>query len=381
MIAPNRNKLKLGITPGDPNGIGYEILIKIFSDARILDMFTPIVYGSRKVFEFYLNKIGHMLPKVNPVYIENANKCNFKKLNFVDIWPYEFQPEPGSSSENAGKIAIKSLQVATEECMNGTIDAIVTGPIDKNNTYSDEFPFVGHTEFLKAKFKTENDKDKYQPLMFMISDNIKVGLVTMHKALLEVPSYITRDNILKHIELIRNSLVMDFSSTNPKIAVLSLNPHSGDNGVIGKEENDVIIPAITEAESKGYIVAGPFSSDGFFGSGAYTKYDAVLAMYHDQGLIPFKAMAMYGGVNFTAGLPIVRTSPAHGVGYDIAGVGAADPSSFRYAMYKAIDIVNSRKIFSNITANPVKYIKKHSSDKIQKEQNVDEMLSEVNIDD
>jgi len=371
MAIQNRNKLRIGITAGDPNGVGYEILLKLFADIRITDLFTPIIYGSKSALEFY-GKEMKSDDRMNAFFIDNVEKCNTKRVNFISVDNSQFEVHPGQSTPEAGKIAIESLRAVTSDMHRGSIDAIVTGPIDKNNTYSESFPFVGHTGYFANEFPSEDN----EPLMFMVSENIKVGLVTMHTAITDVPDAITGDNIVKHIHLLQSSLIKDFACTNPKIAVLSLNPHCGDGGVIGKEEGDIILPAIETADKDGIIVKGPFAADGFFGSGTYSKFDAVLAMYHDQGLAPFKSLARDGGVNFTAGLPIVRTSPAHGVGYDIAGTGTADVSSFMSAIFMAIDIVKNRRIYEEMTKNPLRYVHKRNSDKLQREQNVDEMLPE-----
>lgn len=364
-------KLRIGITIGDPNGIGSEILIKIFSDPHIVDLFTPIIYGNRAAMDYYQKRLrGNVY--VNLFYIDNASKANPKRVNFISVGPSNFVPQPGTSTKDAGEISVAALMAVADDAQKGQIDAIVTGPIDKNNTFCESFPYIGHTGFFADRFHGKTD-----PLMFMVSENVKVGLVTMHTPLSEVASKITESSIVDHIRMIRDSLVMDFACTHPRIAVLSLNPHSGDGGVIGTEEKDVIMPAISEAENMGLVVAGPFAADGFFGSGAYGKFDAVLAMYHDQGLAPFKSLAISGGVNFTAGLSVVRTSPAHGVGYDIAGTGVADPSSMRAAIFMAIDIVRNRDIHKEISSNPLRYVKKRGGDKIQKEKNVDEMILET----
>lgn len=363
-------KLKIGITAGDPNGIGYEILVKIFSDPHIVDIFTPVIYGNRAAMDYY-QKCLKGTAYVNLFYIDNVEKANPKRVNFLHVGSAEFIPQPGTSAKQAGDISVASLKAVADDAEKGLIDAIVTGPIDKNNTFRDSFPYVGHTGFFADRFSEDNG-----PLMFMVSENIKVGLVTMHTPLSQVVASITTKSIIDHIRLMRDSLVRDFTCTHPRIAVLSLNPHSGDGGVIGNEEKDIIIPAVMEAEKLGYVVAGPFAADGFFGNGIYRKFDAVLAMYHDQGLTPFKSLAVSGGVNFTAGLSIVRTSPAHGVGYDIAGNGTADHSSFLSAIFTAIDIVNSRRFHGEISSNPLRYVKRRGGDKFVREKNVDEMLPE-----
>jgi len=361
-------KLKIGITVGDPNGIGSEILVKIFSDPHIIDLFIPVIYGNRTAMDYWQKQMRDRA-YVNLFYINSADKANPKRVNFISVGPSNFVPQPGTSTKDAGAVSIAALNAVADDLKKGLLDAVVTGPIDKNNTCGESFQYVGHTGFFADNFPGPSG-----PLMFMVSENIRVGLVTMHTPLAQVASNITCDSIINHIGMIHKSLVKDFVCTHPRIAVLSLNPHSGDGGVIGNEERDVIIPAIKEADEKGYIVAGPFAADGFFGSGAYKNFDAVLAMYHDQGLAPFKALAIGGGVNFTAGLSVVRTSPAHGVGYDIAGAGTADPSSFRAAIFMAIDIIRNRTLNEEISSNPLRYVKKRGDGRFQKEKNVDEMI-------
>ncbi|MEG2319084.1 MAG: 4-hydroxythreonine-4-phosphate dehydrogenase PdxA, partial [Mucinivorans sp.] len=342
-----QNKIRVGLTTGDPNGIGYEVILKVLADSRISELCTPILYGNKSCVDFY-SKNTPSESRVNFQAISAAEQASPKKPNLIEL-SQSFTPVPGEVTELAGSMAIASLKAAVRDIKQGKLDVLVTCPINKKNTTGDGFGFVGHTEFLAAEFGDVN------PLMFMISDTLKVGLVTMHIPLEKVTENITTQNVLDHIRLMKLSLERDFSIVAPKIAVLGLNPHAGDDGLLGTQEKEVIIPALQSAEYEGVVVRGPFAADGYFGSGAYTKFDVTLAMYHDQGLAPFKAITFADGVNFTAGLSIVRTSPAHGVGYDIAGRGVADEAPLRASIYAAIDIFRSRSIFAQINANPLQH--------------------------
>ncbi|MCC8088210.1 MAG: 4-hydroxythreonine-4-phosphate dehydrogenase PdxA [Rikenellaceae bacterium] len=343
-------KIRVGITHGDINGIGYEIIVKTFMDQRTLDICTPVIYGSSKVLRYYKKNIpGGESLSFNQ--IRNAEDALPRKVNLLNCVEDNIRVEPGKSDVVAGQAAAASLNAAVRDIREGKIDVLVTAPINKANIQCDEFDFTGHTEFLDANFHDT------EPLMMMVGDSVRVGLTTIHIPLSEVSSRVNSELILKKLRAIKRSLVSDFSIRDPKIAVLSLNPHAGDDGLLGSEEKEVISPAVISANDEGILAFGPFAADGFFGSGAFAKYDAVLAMYHDQGLAPFKALCPESGVNFTAGLSIVRTSPAHGVGYDIAGKNLADPSSFRAAVYSAVDIWNNRNIYNRITANPLKHYK------------------------
>ncbi len=337
-------KLKIGITHGDINGISYEVIIKALSDSLILDLCTPVIYGSVSIMTYYKKSISE-LNNFSYSVVNSAEQANPKKVNIINCID-EIEPKinVGESTALAGQYALASLNMAMKDLKSGAIDAVVTAPINKANMQSDQFDFVGHTEFFASG-------DGKTPLMFMISEKVKVGLVSIHEPLAKVSSHITIEAILEKLRLMRQSLIQDFSIVDPKIAVLGLNPHAGDCGLLGNEEQEIVIPAIKLAKKEGMSIFGPFAADGFFGSTSYKKFDATLAMFHDQGLTPFKIISELGGVNYTAGLSVVRTSPAHGVGYDIAGKDVASPASFRDAIYAAIDIVRSRDIYKEITSD------------------------------
>lgn len=342
----------MGITHGDFNGISYEIIIKSLLDPRIFELCTPVVYGSAKIAGYYKG----MIPDAESFsfnVITDPEQANPKRANMVVCVDENAKVEPGQPTVISGQYAVASLNAAVRDLKAGKIDVLVTCPINKKNTTGDDFGFIGHTEYLAAQFGDA------EPLMFMVSDTLKVGLVTMHMPLVKVPGAVTTEAVLGHIRAIKRSLERDFSISGPKIAVLGLNPHAGDEGLLGDEEREIIIPAIQSAKYENILAFGPFAADGFFGSGAYTKFDAVLAMYHDQGLAPFKALTFADGVNFTAGLSIVRTSPAHGVGFDIAGKMLADPSPMRAAIYQAIDIYRNRQVFDEISANPLQHFSRN----------------------
>ena len=347
----SHNKIKVGITHGDFNGISYEIIIKTLQDNRMFDICTPIVYGSARAADYYTN----LLPEFRDFkfnIIKKAGEAHGKRANMILCGDgNDVKVEPGEATPLAGRYAIAALDAAVRDLNAGEIDVLVTCPINKKNTAGEDFGFIGHTEYLAAQLGG-------RPLMFMISDTLRVGLVTMHIPLADVPDNVTTERVLEHIRLMKRSLERDFGVYSPGIAVLGLNPHAGDEGLLGNQEQEVIIPAIQSAKSENITAMGPFAADGFFGSGAYGKFDAVLAMYHDQGLAPFKALSFSDGVNFTAGLPAVRTSPAHGVGYDIAGKGVVDPSPLRAAIYQAIDIFRNRRLFDTAAANPLLHLAK-----------------------
>lgn len=344
------NKIKLAITHGDANGIGYEIIIKAFLDSRMVEFCTPIIYGNKGALDFWIAKVGEVNnAKFHYTEIASASEAVAGKVNLINVGE-RYSPKPGEIDPVAGSLAVGALKAAVRDAKAETIDAMVTCPIDKRNTSGDEFGFIGHTEFLAKEFGDN------QPLMFMVSDILKVGLVTMHIPLSRVAGAINSENVLQHLRLIKRSLERDFMVRAPKIAVLGLNPHSGDGGLIGHEEMTEIKPALESAKYEDILAFGPFAADGFFGSGSFTKFDAVLAMYHDQGLAPFKALVFDDGVNFTAGLSFVRTSPAHGVGFDIAGKNVANCEPLRAAVYRAIDIFKNRQIDTEITANPLKRV-------------------------
>jgi 4-hydroxythreonine-4-phosphate dehydrogenase len=337
----------IGISTGDINGIGPELIIKTFTDARMLDMCTPVVFGSNKVINFYRRVSGDA--NINYQIIRDPGKAAQRQLNILNCWEEDVTITPGQLNEVGGKYAVRALVSAAQALRENRIQGLITAPIHKNNTQSIEFNFTGHTPYLKSLFEV-NDV-----VMLMIAENFRVGLVTEHVPVSEISRHITRDNILSKLSLINHSLIRDFGIDRPKIAVLGLNPHAGDEGLIGREEEDIIKPAIKEAKNN-YIIAGPFSADAFFARGQHLKFDAVLAMYHDQGLIPFKSLANTSGVNFTAGLPGVRTSPDHGTAFDIAGKNAADPSSFLESVYQCLDIIEKRNFYRENHKNPLKKI-------------------------
>ncbi|VAW13577.1 4-hydroxythreonine-4-phosphate dehydrogenase [hydrothermal vent metagenome] len=342
----NTDKIKVGISHGDINGISYEVIMKTLLDNRILDMCTPIVYGSPKVAAYHRKALN--INNLSFNHIRNANESIGKKANIINCISDDVRVELGKSTPIAGESSFNALDRAVNDLMNGEIDVLVTAPINKDNIQSEKFSFPGHTEYLTQKFKV-NDY-----VMLMVSEQIKVGVATGHIPLSEVSKNISKELILSKLRIIAQSLKQDFSLTSPRIAVLGLNPHAGDNGLLGKEEQTIIIPAINAAKDEGIVVLGPYPADGFFGSSDYTRFDAVLAMYHDQGLIPFKLASFEHGVNFTAGLPIIRTSPAHGTAYSLAGEDKASPVSFRQALYLAIDIFRNRQVYKEISKDPLK---------------------------
>jgi 4-hydroxythreonine-4-phosphate dehydrogenase len=338
--------IKAAITTGDINGIGIEVILKTFSDPRMLQVCTPIIYGSAKTISAHKKLME--LNEFNYSQIKDASQANGKQVNIINCWEDENASEIGKASLNGGKHALLSLQAAIKDVKAGKADVLITGPIDKNTIQSDDFKFPGHTEFLANEFEVKDN------LMLMISESMKIGVTTGHIPLIKVPSLLSAELILKKLKLLSRSLTEDFGIRKPKIAVLGLNPHAGDNGLIGNEEERIIIPALRKAKENNILTFGPFPADGFFGSGNFMKYDGILAMYHDQGLIPFKALSFGTGINFTAGLPIVRTSPDHGTGFDIAGKNLASEESFRQAIYAACDIYEKREEFKEISANPLK---------------------------
>ena len=342
-----QHKLRIGITHGDINGISYEVIIKTLSDSRLLESCTPIVYGSPKVAAYHRKALDVELFSFNQ--IANAREANSKRVNIINCVDEEIRVELGKSTREAGEAALLSLRAAIKDLKSGDIDAVVTAPINKENIQSEQFKFPGHTEFFASEFAAKNY------MMLMVSDSLKVGVVTGHIPLNQVAQSLTKEKILANIRILHKTVLEDFSIHKPRIAVLGMNPHAGDHGVIGTEDQDIIKPAIKQANDEGIIALGPFAADGFFGAGDYKKFDAILAMYHDQGLIPFKVLAFESGVNFTAGLSIVRTSPGHGTAYDIAGKGIASEDSFRNAIYLAIDVFTSRKQFREFSKNPLKH--------------------------
>lgn len=337
---------KIGITCGDINGIGLEVIIKTFADNRMLQCCIPVIYCNAKAAVQYRKSIH--LADFGFHQVKNVNEATNKNVNLLNVYDKEVKLEPGISSAQAGELSLASINAAISDMKAGLIDAIVTAPINKDNIQSPEFKFAGHTEYLAQQFSAK------EHLMFLISDKLKIGTVTGHIPINQVAAQLSVDKIISKAKLMAGSLQNDFGIRKPKIAVLGLNPHAGDNGVIGDEEKNIIIPAIEKLKEQGILAFGPYGADGFFGSGVFSKYDAALSMYHDQGLIPFKTLAFENGVNYTAGLSVVRTSPDHGTAYDLAGKNAASESSFRHAVYAAIDILIQRKWHSEISANPLK---------------------------
>lgn len=340
-----QQKPVIGISIGDLNGIGTELIIKTFSDHRILELCTPIIFGSNKVINFYRKSV----PDINFNYqsLKEFNRINYKQINIYNCWEEEISITPGQLTETGGKYAIKSLTMAVQALKENKIQGLVTAPIHKKNTQSADFNFTGHTPYLKHVFGAQD------VVMLMVAGNFRVALVSEHVPLAEAAKFVTRENILSKLQILNNSLIKDFGIEKPKIAVLGLNPHAGDEGLIGKEEEEIIKPAIKEAK-RSMLVVGPYSADAFFARRHFERFDAVLAMYHDQGLIPFKSLAMGEGVNYTAGLPAVRTSPDHGTAFDIAGKNRADHASFLTAIYECIDIINQRSGYAEYRRNPLK---------------------------
>ena len=337
------DKVVLGITQGDINGIGYEVIIKSLLDNRIYDQMIPVIYGSPKVAAYHRKALNIENFSFNTV--RTADEAVARRANIINCIDDATRVELGKSTPQAGEASYLALEAACADIEAGKIDALVTGPINKMNIQSDKFHFSGHTEYLKARFRSEH------ALMLMINDLMRVGVVTTHLPLSDVPSKVTQEAILEKLRILNDTLRIDFILSAPRIAVLSLNPHAGDEGLIGREEIEVINPALEQAKEEDILAFGPFPSDGFFGAGTYRHFDAVLAMYHDQGMIPFKALTIEGGVNFTAGLPLVRTSPAHGTAYDLAGKNEASADSFREAIYLACDLFNNRRLYNEISVN------------------------------
>lgn len=334
----------VGISIGDLNGIGSEVVLKTFEDSRILELCTPVIFANVKVLSF----IKKTLELTAPLHgIDKLDQLVLGKINVLNIWREGVDLNFGVNDSTIGKYAIQSFVAATKALKENQIDVLVTAPINKYNIQSEDFKFPGHTDYLDKELEGN-------ALMLMVQDNLRVGLLTDHIPVNEVAKHLTEKLITQKIETIKLTLTQDFGINKPKIAVLSLNPHAGDNGVIGKEDDEILKPAIKKLYAKGTLVFGPFAADGFFGSNQYEKYDAVVATYHDQGLIPFKTLSFGNGVNYTAGLNKIRTSPDHGTAYEIAGKGIADYNSFKEAVYTAIDIYNSRNQYQEISKNPLK---------------------------
>ena len=342
-------RLKIGITQGDTNGVGWEVILKIFSDNRLAELFTPVIYGSSAAAAYYQKRLNDIEP-VKFVVVDGAERAQQGRVNLVECGAKELSVTPGKPSKVGGEAAAAALNKAIKELKDGAIDALVTAPIDKEMIQSEAFSFTGHTEFLAKELEGE-------PLMIMTSELMRVGLATIHVPVAEVAQSLSKELIVERINQINASMREDFGVVRPKVAVLALNPHAGDGGLLGKEEQEIIKPAIVEAYENGVLAFGPFAADGFFASGQFKNYDAILAMYHDQGLAPFKTLTP-NGVNFTASLSEVRTSPDHGVAYDIAGKGIADEQSMRNAIYEAIDIVQRRSEWAEWNANPLQHFER-----------------------
>ena len=337
------NKFKIGITQGDTNGIGWEIILKALADPRMTELFTPVVYGSPKAAAYYRNTVAEVEAfSFNPV--ASAAEARRGKANLVACGETA-DIAPGKPTPEAGRAAVEALCAAMRDLKAGHLDALVTAPFDKETVQADDFRYTGHTEYLAAELEGE-------AMMILCSDVLRVGLVTKHIPVSEIARNITKERIVRDLDTLRRALIEDFGIVEPRIAVMALNPHAGDGGLLGREEQEIIRPAIVEAFSKGVLAFGPFAADGLFAGGGYAKYDGILAMYHDQGLAPFKSLSP-DGVNFTAGLSAVRTSPDHGTAFDIAGKDKADPQSMRNAIYAAIDIAEHRRAWAEWTRNPL----------------------------
>ena len=337
-------KIIVGISVGDLNGIGPEIIIKTYEDPRTLELNTPVIFASGKTMQFFKN---HFESKINFFSIDTPEKLVHGKVNVVNVWNEAVKIEFGKTDNKIGEYAIKSLEAATKALKEGTIDVLVTAPINKSNIQSDTFNFPGHTDYLARALNGNS-------LMFMVSQDLRVGLLTDHVPLKDAADTITEDLIIEKITTVTKSLREDFGISKPKVAVLAINPHAGDNGVIGNEDDTVLKPTLDKIKATGHLVYGPYSADSFFGSNTYKNFDAIIASYHDQGLIPFKTIAFGQGVNYTAGLEKIRTSPDHGTAYEIAGKGIADESSMKQAIYAAIEIFRNRENYNHYGKNPLK---------------------------
>lgn len=338
-------RFRIGITSGDFNGIGYEVIIKTFADQQMLDLLIPIIYGSAKVASYYRKALN--MTDFNFFPIRRAEHADPKRVNLLNIFEREVRIEFGKSSEVAGQLSVLALEQAVSDLKNNQIDILVTGPVNKKNIQSPGFNFPGHTEYLASKFGCEDY------LMMMVWEKLKIGFLTGHIPLKDVAGKLSRELVLKKLRAFNHSLIKDFGIRKPRIALLGLNPHAGENNLLGSEEEDIFLPAIHDALEENILVVGPYPADSFFGTLTYTGFDGIMAVYHDQGLIPFKTFAFDKGVNYTAGLPFIRTSPAHGTAYEIAGKNEASPDSFRQAVYLAIDIYKKRKEYEELTANPL----------------------------
>ena len=336
--------IKLGISLGDFNGIGIEIILKTFSDKRMLDFCTPIIFGSTKLITNYKKNLNINIPFNG---IREVDRAINGKVNILNLWKEDIELKLGEPTELSGKLAFESLEAATNELANGTIDVLVTAPINKDNIQSEDFKFPGHTEYLESKLEGES-------LMILMADTLRIGLITGHIPIAKVSETITPELIKKKVAILYKTLVEDFAIFKPKIAILGLNPHCGDHGVIGEEDDSIIRPTIDEIQNEGKLIYGPYAADSFFGSSNYKNFDAILAMYHDQGLAPFKTLSFGEGVNYTAGLSKIRTSPDHGTAYELAGKGLANINSFKEAIFTAIKVFKTREEYKSLTENTLK---------------------------
>jgi 4-hydroxythreonine-4-phosphate dehydrogenase len=342
----SKKNIVAGITHGDINGVGYEVIIKTLMDTRVIEEVTPIIYGSPKVAAYHRKALNINNFSLNT--IKSTDEATPRKAHIINCLDEEVRVELGKSTQMAGEGSALALEAAVNDALAGKIDFLVTAPINKHNVQSESFPFPGHTEFLKSKCNADD------VIMIMVSENMRIGVVTGHIPLRDVADAITPELIISKVRLMDRSLKIDFGVRRPRIAVLSINPHAGDEGLLGDEEERVIKPALKMAAEEDILLFGPYPADGFFGAGSFSKFDGILAMYHDQGLVPFKSLAFDTGVNFTAGLPFVRTSPNHGTAYDLAGKGEASENSFRQALYLASDIVKNRKMYKELNADPLR---------------------------
>lgn len=338
------NKIIVGISVGDINGIGIEIILKTFEDKRMLEFCTPVIFASNKLVSYH-KKALHL--KNNVHGITSLDKIVHNKINLLNAWKEDVKINLGDNTPHGGTYAYKSLSSATKALKENTIDVLVTAPINKDNIQSEEFKFPGHTEYLENELEGKS-------LMILMTDELRVGLITGHIPVSKISEAITPELIKEKVNIMHTSLKQDFNINKPKIAVLGLNPHTGDNGLIGKEDDEIIKPTIKEIKKEGKLVFGPYAADGFFGAKTYKQFDGILAMYHDQGLAPFKALSFGNGVNYTAGLNKIRTSPDHGTGIDIAGKNKANPASFQEALFTAINIYKHRKEYLDLTKNSLK---------------------------
>jgi 4-hydroxythreonine-4-phosphate dehydrogenase len=346
------HRIVVGITHGDVNGISYEVIIKTLQDQRLMENYTIIVYGSSKVASYFRKSINANDFNLN--LIKKADQAHPRKPNIINIVEEEVKLDIGKSTPIGGELALLSLEMATEDLVKKNIDVLITSPINKKNIQSAKFNFPGHTEYLAGKFSTQDY------LMLMVNKNFRIGVVTGHVPISKVTEHLNEELIMRKIRIMNQSLIRDFGIIRPRIAVLALNPHAGDEGVIGDEDQKIIAPAIEKSFRQNILVFGPYPADGFFGSASFRQFDGILGMYHDQGMVPFKLLSFDEGVNYTAGLPMVRTSPAHGTAYDIAGKDAASPEAFRNALYMACDIFQNRKEYDELHANPLKPAKPDS---------------------